>query len=275
VALRLPRIIPRLDIKGTNVVKGIHLEGLRVVGQPGELARRYACDADELLYIDTVASLYGRNQLTELLRSATADVFIPITVGGGVKTRADFKRLLDAGADKVAVNTAALRNPSLLREASEYYGSQAVVLSISARRQQEGWEALTDAGREKTGRSAVEWAIEAVALGAGEILLTSVDQEGTRRGFDIDLLKAVQGAVGVPVVICGGLGKPADLLAAAPYAHGIAGASVFHYGQMTVADCRRALGQDAVEECPRLLETGLATVEPAKTSSHAVGAGSR
>ncbi len=274
MALRLPRIIPRLDIKGANVVKGIHLEGLRVVGQPQGLARRYAKDADELLYIDTVASLYGRNQLTDLLRDSTAEVFVPITVGGGIKTRADIKRLLDAGADKVAINTAAIRNPALLREASEYYGSQAIVVSISARRVEKGWEPLTDCGRERTQKCAVEWAIEA-SQWAGEILLTSVDQEGTRKGFDLDLLKAVATKVSVPVVICGGLGSAADLQAAAPYAHGIAGASVFHYGKMTVADCRRALGQDTGEEGPGFIETGKRSAQEIQPPAHSVSAGAR
>jgi cyclase len=182
-AMSLLRIIARLDIKGPNVVKGIHMEGLRVIGKPEELANAYAeAGADELLYIDTVASLYGRNQLAALLSRTVEDVFIPITVGGGVKSRADVKRLLDAGADKVAINTAAIRDPALIRECADHYGAQAVVVSIEAKRQPlGGWECYTDNGREKTGKDVLLWAEEAISLGAGEILLTSIDQEGTRQ----------------------------------------------------------------------------------------------
>jgi len=241
MALRLPRIIPRLDIKGQNVVKGVQMEGLRVVGNPKQLATKYAKEgADELLYQDCVASLYGRNALTQLLEETASEVFIPITVAGGIRCRMDIKRLLDAGADKVAINTAAIANPSFLREASDYYGAQAIVLSIEARRTPDGWEALTDSGRNKTGRCAVEWAIEG-SQWAGELLLTSVDQEGTRRGFDTRLLEAVAPKVSVPVVICGGMGK-AEHLEGVKSAHGVAAASVFHYGEMSVSDIRRALG---------------------------------
>lgn len=246
--LRKPRIIPRLAIKGQNVVCSINCEGLRIVGRPDELARRYAEDADELLYLDTVASLYGRNQLTALLERTCEDVFIPITVGGGIRTRADVKRLLDAGADKVAVNTAALRTPALIRDITDHYGAQALVVHIDARRQPSGldapaWEALTDCGRERTGRCAVAWALEAVALGAGELLLTSVDQEGTRRGFDAALLQAIAPRVPVPVTICGGMGKLEHLDAVQKHADGVAMASCLHYGQLTIADMRAALGQ--------------------------------
>ena len=252
MALRLPRIIPRLAIKGENVVCTVNCEGLRVVGKPEELARKYAEDADEIFYLDTVASLYGRNQLTELLSRTCEDVFIPITVGGGVKSRADVKRLLDAGADKVAINTAAVRAPRLIRECADYYGSQAIVLNIEARRTEGGWEALTDAGRERTGKDAQAWAAQAVALGAGEILLTSVDQEGTRRGFDAQLLEAIAQEVRVPVTICGGMGSLEHLEAVAGVADGVAMASVLHYGALTVQDMREALGQaDRMRRQPR------------------------
>jgi len=240
MSLRRPRIIPRLDVKGANVVKGIHLEGLRVVGKPAELARRYAEDADELLYVDIVASLYGRNQLTELLLESTAEVFIPITVGGGIKSRADIKRLLDAGADKVAINTAAVRNPAFLREASDYYGTQCIVLNVEAKRMGRTWEALTDCGRERTGKDAIAWAIESSRY-AGEILVTSIDQEGTRRGYDLALIEAIAKEVPCPVVACGGMGSVEDARKA--YAAGacVSMASVLHYGQMTIQEIRDGL----------------------------------
>jgi len=230
-------------VKGSNVVVSINMEGLRVVGKPADLASRYAQDADELYYFDCVASLYGRNQLTEVLREATDSVFIPITVAGGIRSRADIKRLLDAGADKVAINTAAIRTPSLIRECADYYGSQAIVLSIEARRSGRSWEALTDCGRERTGKDAVSWAVEGAKLGCGEILLTSVDKEGTRKGFDSELLRAVEKEVDVPVIISGGMGS-VDHLGEVSEAHGISMASVLHYGQATISQMREALGQN-------------------------------
>jgi len=239
--LRLPRIIPRLDIKGPNVVKGIQMEGLRVVGKPEDLARKYAEDADELLYIDTVASLYGRNQLTDLLRKTTDETFIPITVGGGIQSKEDARRLFDAGADKIAINTAALKRPQLIDELASFYGSQAIVVSIQAKRVNGGWEAYVECGRERTGRDAVKWALEAVDRGAGELLLTSVDRDGTRGGFDTGLLEAVASRVPVPVVISGGAGNAEDLKKV-PLAHGIAIASCLHYGEMSVQGIRHALG---------------------------------
>ena len=239
--LRLPRIIPRLDVKGPNVVKGICFEGLRVVGKPEDLARKYAEDADELLYIDTVASLYGRNQLTDLLRRTTDETFIPITVGGGIQSKDDARRLFDAGADKIAINTAAIKRPGLIDELASFYGSQAVVISIQAKRTDSGWEAYAECGRERTGRDAVAWAVEAVDRGAGELLLTSVDRDGTRRGFDQPLLEAVSSRVSVPCIICGGAGKREDF-GAVKEAHGIAIATCLHYGELTVQGIRHALG---------------------------------
>lgn len=211
------------------------MEGLRVVGKPEELAKKYAeAGADELLYIDTVATLYGRNQLTDLLDRTTRDVFVPITVGGGIKSRDDAKRLLDAGADKVAINTAAIRTPELVKDLSSHYGSQAVVVSIEAKRTGSGWEAYTDCGREKTGRDAIEWAKEAVRLGAGEILITSVDQDGTQRGYDLDLIRAVAADCPVPVTCGGGLGSVRDALQALEYgADALAMGSALHYGKVT------------------------------------------
>ena len=181
-----PRLIARLDIKGSNVIKGIHLEGLRIVGQPGPMARRYYDEGvDEIIYMDTVASLYGRNNILPVVEDAARDIFVPLTVGGGIRTIDDIVAALRAGADKVAINTAAIARPDFLREAAETFGTQCIVLSVEAkRRSEERWEVLTDNGRERTGVDVLKWVAEAEQLGAGEILVTSVDAEGTRRGFD-------------------------------------------------------------------------------------------
>ena len=241
--LRLPRLIPRLDIKGANVVKGIRFEGLRVVGNPADLAERYANDADELLYVDTVASLYGRNQLADLLLAATARVFIPITVEGGISSVSEAQRLLNAGADKIALNTAAIKRPALIRECADHFGSQAVSVSISARKTSEGWEPLTEGGRERSGLCARSWAYEAQRLGAGEILLTSVDKDGTKKGFDTDLLNAIEKDVDVPLVICGGMGSLSHLQDVSRRVQGVSMASVLHYDELTIPEMRDALGQ--------------------------------
>ena len=234
----LPRLIARLDIKGPSVVKGIHMEGLRVVGKPREMAAQYAEDACELLYIDTVASLYGRNQLKTLLEYTSENTFVPITVGGGIRSVEDVRDLLRAGADKCAINTAAIKNPQLIEAVAATCGSQAIVVSIEAKRTAAGWEALTDNGRERTGQDAVAWACTAVQLGAGEILLTSVDQEGTRRGFDLGLIRAVAAACPtVPLVASGGMGCVEHAVAALHAgADAVAMASVLHYGKLTIQE---------------------------------------
>lgn len=244
------RIIPRLDVKAPNLVKGIHLEGLRVMGDPAEHARRYyEQGADELLYVDIVASLYERNSLADLVERTAREVFVPLTVGGGIRTSDDIHKLLRAGADKVAINTAAVRRPDLLREASRIYGSQCIVLNVEAkRRTQGGWEAYTDNGREKTGLDVVEWVKRAVDLGAGEVLVTSVDREGTKKGFDLELVRALGPLVPVPVIACGGAGSLADVVAARENgADGVAVASVLHYKTHTVRDLKQAL-RDAGDE---------------------------
>lgn len=242
MGLRRPRIIPRLDIKGPNVVKGISFEGLRVVGKPDELARRYAEDADELLYIDTVASLYGRNQLTSLLERTTDEIFVPITVAGGISSKDDARRLFHAGADKVAVNTAALRRPNLINELAGSFGTQGLVCSIEAKRTASGWEAYTDNGRERTGRCAVAWAAEAVERGAGEILVTSIDQDGTRRGFDTELIAALT-PLPVPVIACGGMGSIEDARKAYALGACLSMASMLHYNILTIGDIRNGLAK--------------------------------
>lgn len=236
------RLIPRLDIKGPNLIKGIHLEGLRVIGDPQEFARRYyEQGADELLYVDVVASLYGRNSLHDIIERAARDVFVPLTVTGGIRSVDDVRRILRAGADKIGINTAATKRPELIREVARKFGSQCMVLSIEAKRIAEGhWEVYTDNGREKSGLDVVEWAQRGAELGAGEILLTSVDQEGTREGFDVALLAAVSKAVPVPVIASGGMGKLDDVVTAVREgaADAVAMADILHYRRATVGDIR-------------------------------------
>ena len=229
------RLIARLDIKGPNVVKGIQCEGLRVVGKPAEMALRYAQGgAHELYYLDTVASLYGRNQLLGLLEETTEGVFIPITVGGGVRSLADIRALLRAGADKVSINTAALHNPDLINEAAGTVGSQAVVVAIDAKRRAVGdFEAMVEGGRQATGRDAVAWAYEAAERGAGEIVLTSIDRDGTRRGFDLELVAAIAPRLPIPVVASGGCGSLAHVEAArGAGADAVALGAALHYGSV-------------------------------------------
>lgn len=240
--MRNLRLIARLDIKGPNLIKGIHLEGLRVIGSPAEYALRYYLQgADELIYIDCVASLYGRNHLADIVSSAAKDIFVPMTVGGGIRSIDDVTKILRAGADKVAVNTAAVANPRLITDIAHHFGSQCMVLSIEAKQIGFGrWEVYTDNGRERTGLDVVEWVKKGVALGAGEVLLTSVDKEGTRRGFDSDLVKAVTAEVSVPVIASGGMGKPIDLLPVVldGHADAIAMADILHYQRATIEDIR-------------------------------------
>lgn len=227
------RVIARLDIKGPNLVKGIHLEGLRVLGKPEDFARYYyETGADELLYQDVVASLYGRNSLVEMVKKTAREIFIPLTVGGGLRTVDDIRTVLRAGADKVALNTAAIVEPELVREAARRFGSSAIVVSIEAKKQPNGsYEAYTNNGRERTGRDALEWAVQAAELGAGEILLTSIDKEGTGAGFDLELTQAVADAAPIPVIASGGAGHTDDVADAILSAHAdaVAVASILHY----------------------------------------------
>lgn len=248
---RTIRVIPRFDIKGPNLVKGVRLEGLRKLGPPGPFAAKYyAQGADELIYIDIVASLYGRNNLTEIVEQTAGEIFVPLTVGGGVRSVEDFKTLLRSGADKVAVNTAAIRDPKILTDAARAFGAQCVVLSIEAMRQPDGrWEAFTENGRERTGVDAVAWAKRAESLGAGEILLTSVDREGTKKGYDLELIRAVSDLVSIPVIASGGAGAPEHFRDAVEIgrADAVAAAHVLHYGEMTVAGIKAALAGPGVE----------------------------
>lgn len=236
------RFIARLDVKGPNLVKGIQLEGLRKIGNPNEYAKRYYEQGiDEILYIDIVASLYNRNNLSDIVERCTQDVFVPITVGGGLRNICDVDRVLHCGADKVAINTAALKRPELIQEVADKYGSQCMVLSIQAKRiTDDKWEAYYDNGREHTGIDVVDWAKQGYELGAGEILLTSVDREGTRKGFDLELIKAVSDAVPIPVIACGGMGQPRDFTDAVNVGHAdaVAAASVLHYNQYSVKEIK-------------------------------------
>ena len=203
------RLIARLDIKGANLIKGIHLEGLRVVGDPQIHAAKYYQDgADEIIYMDTVASLYGRNNLVDVVSRATEHVFVPITVGGGIRSVEDARTLLRAGADKVAINTAAIKEPKLISQLSDVWGSSTIVLSIEAKKTGDNkWEAYTDNGRERTGLDVAQWAEMGAKLGAGEVFVTSVDQEGTRKGFDCELVAEVTKRVEIPVIASGGFGS--------------------------------------------------------------------
>lgn len=235
------RIIPRLDIKGPNLIKGIHLEGLRVVGDPHKHALAYyEQGADELVFMDIVASLYQRNNLTEIIKRAADRIFVPITVGGGIRSLADVRTMLHSGADKVAINTAAVARPALITEVSQRFGSQCMVLSVEAKRKPGGgWEAFTDNGREHTGLDVVTWVEQAVSLGAGEVMLTSVDQEGTRKGFDVELIRAVASRVKVPIIASGGYGQPTDLHGAARAgASGLAVADMLHWGRTTIGELK-------------------------------------
>jgi cyclase len=233
------RIIARLDIKAPNLIKGVHLEGLRVVGDPETYATDYYEQGiDELIYMDIVASLYQRNHLHDLVSRTARRVFIPITVGGGIRSVDDVRAVLRSGGDKVAVNTAAVNRPELISEIATVFGSQCMVLSIEAKRRGPGkWEVFTDNGRERTGRDVIEWAKQGLSLGAGEILLTSVDQEGTGKGFDLDLVRAVSTVVSVPVIASGGMGTPQHFVdvVKSGKADAVAIADMLHYKRGTVA----------------------------------------
>ncbi|ARU41904.1 imidazole glycerol phosphate synthase subunit HisF [Armatimonadetes bacterium Uphvl-Ar1] len=243
--MRDVRVIARLDIKSPNLIKGIQLEGLRKLGDPQPFVESYyAQGIDEICYMDIVASLYDRNSLEDLLRKTAENIFVPLTVGGGIRTVENAATLLQSGADKVAINTAAVRNPDLIRQISERFGSQCMVLSIEAKSTTAGkWTAFTDNGREHTNRDVIEWVQEAVELGVGEILLTSVDQEGTQKGFDLELCRAVTNVVEVPVILSGGLGSLDDAKVAVSQgrADAIAVAHALHYNKFSVAQLKNSV----------------------------------
>lgn len=231
--MKTVRVIPRLDIKGPNLVKGIHLEGLRVLGKPADFAKfYYEQGADELMFMDVVASLYERNSLHDIISETAKKIFIPITVGGGLRSISDIKEVLRAGADKVCLNTAVIKNPELIKEASRMFGSSTIVIAIEAIKEGEGkYLAYTDNGREYTGVDVFEWAQKVDELGAGEIVITSVDREGTGQGFDLDLVSKVSSLVSCPIIAHGGAGKQSHVVDVLENAHADAVmiSSLFHY----------------------------------------------
>ena len=238
------RIIPCLDVHDGRVVKGVNFVNLRDAGDPVEAARAYdAAGADELVFLDITATFEARSILLEIVRKVAESVFIPFTVGGGVRSLEDARALLLAGADKVSVNSAAVKRPELITELADHFGSQAVVLAIDAKRKGDSWEVYVKGGREPTGLDAIEWAREGERLGAGEILLTSMDKDGTKAGYDLDLTRAVAEAVSIPVIASGGAGTKEHFLEAFEKgkADAALAASVFHFGEIPIPELKRYL----------------------------------
>jgi imidazole glycerol-phosphate synthase subunit HisF len=249
------RIIPCLDVTGGRVVKGVNFVGLRDAGDPVELAARYNDQgADELVFLDITASSDARAIMADVVARTARKVFIPLTVGGGIRSIADARTILMSGADKVSVNTAAVRRPELIHELSEEFGAQAVVLAIDVRRTRSGWHVYTRGGRDDEGIDAIEWAQKGESLGAGEILLTSMDTDGVQRGFDCELTRAVSRATQIPVIASGGAGKPEDFerVLREGEADAALAASIFHYGTYTVGDLKAFLEQRKIPVRPPL-----------------------
>lgn len=245
------RIIPCLDIAGGRVVKGVKFVELRDAGDPVEAARAYeAQGADELTFLDITASHEQRDTIVQVVRAVAAQVFMPLTVGGGIRVAADVRRMLLAGADKVSLNTAAVQNPAILNETAEQFGSQCIVLAMDARRRADGsgWDVFTHGGRKPTGMDAVKWAVEGVGRGAGEILLTSMDADGTKNGYDLGLTRAVSEAVGVPVIASGGAGTLQHMVDAVTEgkADAVLAASIFHFGEFTIGQAKQYMKERGV-----------------------------
>ncbi len=259
--MKKTRIIVRLDVKNQYVIKGIQLEGLRKIGDPIEMARKYYAEgADEIVFMDAVASLYQRNNLFHIIEKACEEVFIPITIGGGLRSLQDIDLALKAGADKVAINTSAVQNPTFVSEASKVYGSQCIVGSIQAKRKPNGWEAYIESGREETGKDAIAWAKELEDLGAGEIFITSVDRDGTKQGYDRELIELVSEQVRVPVIACGGAQDAEDVAqtAKATKVDALALASALHYDITSLQEIKASLTE---------AEVPVRMVEPLKFAS--------
>lgn len=239
------RIIGRIDIKNEYVIKGIQMEGLRKIGDPISIAANlYNQGIDELIFMDAVASLYGRNNLFEIINNACEHIFIPITIGGGIRTLDDIEKALHSGADKVAINSAAVRNENLITEASKAYGSQAIIGSIEAKKNQNSWEIYIDSGRERTGIDALQWAVQLESLGVGELLVTSIDCDGTKKGFDTELCRQISTVVDIPVIVGGGCGKLShlnDLLINNKAIDAVSIASMFHYKLASVNETKNYL----------------------------------
>ena len=244
------RIVPCLDVKNGRVVKGVNFEGLSDVSSPVELGRYYSeCGADELVFYDITASSDGRALFTDILREVASTIFIPLTVGGGISSLADFERVLSAGADKVSVNSGAIRDPSLVGEAARRYGDQCVVLSVDVKRVGGEFRVFAKGGREDTGLEAIEWIRRGVASGAGEVVVNSIDTDGVRRGFDLPMLEAVLKAVDVPVVASGGAGGVADfveLFHTLPKVSAGLAASIFHFGEVRIPALKAALREEGI-----------------------------
>jgi len=244
------RIIPCLDVKDGRVVKGVNFEGLHDVDSPVELAKFYsACGADELVFYDITASSDGRKIFTEILRETARNVFIPLTVGGGISSTGDFERVLGCGADKVSVNSGAIRNPSLVHEAAELYGDQCVVLSVDIKRVNGQFRVFARGGRDDTGMEAIEWIKRCVGEGAGEVVVNSIDTDGVKRGFDLEMLAAVCDAVSVPVIASGGAGNVAhfiELFKALPKVDAGLAASIFHFGEVKIADLKAEMARNGI-----------------------------
>jgi len=239
------RIIPRMDIKSPNVVKGIHLEGIRAVGDPASLSLKYYEEgADELIYIDVVASLYGRNYAAEVIEQVSNEIFIPLTVGGGIRTVDDISSILKCGADKVAINTGFIKNPDFVNQAAEQFGSQCIVGCLEVKRQKAGnWQAFYNSGREVSRKDAVEWSLELVERGVGELMITSIDQDGTCEGFDLEVTARIASLVSVPVIASGGAGKVEHIRSAIEngFADAVAIAHLFHYEKSSIKNVKAKL----------------------------------
>lgn len=244
------RLIARLDVKNHYVIKGIHLEGLRKIGDPVQLAKKYYTQGiDEIVFMDAVASLFGRNNLFHILKEACKEVFIPITIGGGIREVRDIDFALKAGADKIALNTQAIKSPNLVREASRIYGSQCIVGSIEAKKKgQNRWEAYVDNGRQETGVDVIEWAKKLEELGAGELMVTSIDYEGTKKGYDLDLVGKISSSVSIPVIASGGAGTVDHIKVVAKETQvgAVAIASLLHYNISDVLEIKQVLTQENI-----------------------------
>ena len=243
------RIIPCLDVKDGQVVKGIHFVGLKEVGDPVSLAKKYYEDgADELVFLDISATIEKRKTMVDVVRRVAKEIFIPFTVGGGISTIEDVRAMLMAGADKVSLNSAAIRNPSLIEEASKRFGNQCIVLAVDVKKRADntGWNVYVEGGRKDTGIDCMEWILKGVSLGAGEILLTSMDADGTKDGFDLELYKAVSKIVNVPVIASGGCGKLEDFKSALEVSDAALAASIFHYEESSVQNVKKYLKEEGV-----------------------------
>ena len=244
------RIIPCLDVTAGRVVKGVNFLELRDAGDPVEIAKRYDDQgADEITFLDITATSDGRDLILDIIEAVASQVFIPLTVGGGVRAVDDVRRLLNAGADKVGINSSAISNPQLVFDASQKYGSQCIVVAIDAKKASDGrWEVFTHGGRKATGLDAIEWAKKMESMGAGEILLTSMDRDGTKVGFDLDLTRSVSDAISIPVIASGGVGGLQDLADGVKIgrADAVLAASIFHYGQHTVQEAKRFMSEQGI-----------------------------